>query len=621
MKRFVIILIFITALGLPKLHAQSRSDTAEIKNLLKEFNILWEKHDYEKAMLVAKKTKYKAELIKDSLNLANALNNIGITYNKMGDPAKGNSFSEQSIAILEILKKYKSAAIAKNNFSATLKEQGNIDEAMKMLFQAARFFEDSGDLKRLSSTYNTLGNIYTSQKDKKKALHFLFMSLKLRREVKFEEGIASTLSNLGNVYMMSEQYDSALSYFESSLELKGENSSPEKRANTLSHMGEAYTYLKNFSLAESFYLQSYEIRKETDNKIGIARSLYELGLLYFEQKLFTKSKVYLVKSISAAKEANDKTTRLKCYKMIKDIYRAEKQYKQAFEFAESFIGLNDTLMGKEKQRAITEMEIKYETEKNQHLMREFKLENQNLEAKNNISDIQLKAEKDQNKYMNIGLICLMLIIFLVLVLFFNRMKFARKLDTLMRELHHRVMNNFQVLLSLSSLQRKYISDEYARKIVVSNSNRVTAMMLIHKELYLQKDITKVHIWKYIDDLINNLLIVYEVNHNVKVTYHVDRDIEMDIDKAIILGLLINELATNAFKHAFGANNPYPQLEVGLIRHEGSAFKLRIKDNGPGMLSGNTRSLGMKLAESQVKQLRGELQVTSDNGVCYDIIFK
>ena len=192
----------------------------------------------------------------------------------------------------------------------------------------------------------------------------------------------------------------------------------------------------------------------------------------------------------------------------------------------------------------------------------------------------------------------------------------------MRELHHRVMNNFQVLSSMFQLQLNYLPRDGAYEAMLSNNDRISAMMLIHKDLYLENNITRVNMHDYITSLLQNLLAVHKGARPIKVDYDIAQHIELDVEKAISLGLLTNELVTNALKYAFGAGNTEPRLEISFTLDSDGYYVLVIRDNGPGIQhEGSERSLGLKLADNMVKQLRGTMKREQDHGLCFEIRFR
>jgi two-component sensor histidine kinase len=622
MKQLLFLIFFQLVFLMPGAHAADLPSPSQEQ--LRDSSInLWKLNRYDDALKIVNEAYLLSKRNKDSLFEAKCLNNIGLIYSSKGEPVKSIFYYEQSLSLLRQLKNRQELSVSLLNLGIAYKEQGIYDKALFYLFESSAYFEQVKDFKRLSSAYNTIGNIFRIEENYAKALDYLFHSLRIREQIQFEEGIASSLNNIGTVYKMRGLYDSALSYFQASLELKLVNSRPEKLANTYSQIAEVYAIKNNYELARQYYFDSYKIRKEADNETGIARSLYELGSLYFDNRDFANATTYLLQGVEAAEKVGIKDLLLKCYDKLKQLYEIRHDDSRSLYYANKYILLNDLLLGEQKQRAVTQMEIKYETEKKQYEILALNRENERKKAIYLAQQLQLEAKSNHNRQMVLGIIGLLLIIILLLILFRNKLHFAKKLDMIMREVHHRVMNNFQLLLSLSSLQLDVVREEAARKMVLDNSSRITAMMLIHRELYLDTDITRVNISNYIRLLVDNLLTAYELEEkHIHIHYSISPGVEMNVDKAISLGLLINELITNAFKYAFGPDNVNPQLDITLEKQHDNTYLLQVRDNGPGMIiTDGKKSLGLRLAESQVKRLKGVMKISYASGLTYDISFK
>jgi PAS domain S-box len=194
---------------------------------------------------------------------------------------------------------------------------------------------------------------------------------------------------------------------------------------------------------------------------------------------------------------------------------------------------------------------------------------------------------------------------------------------LLREIHHRVNNNLQIISSLFNLQSNYV-DENSKDILVASQSRVKSMAMIHEKLYQSPDLTRINMKDYIESFVSGLFSLYAVNTGViELQIGVD-DIEMGIDSAIPLGLIINELVTNSLKHAFPDGNEAGIIEISL-RKEGELLTLKIADNGIGLpVTGkieNKKSLGLQLVSNLVNQLDGTMMVSGKNGTEIKVLFE
>jgi PAS domain S-box-containing protein len=195
-------------------------------------------------------------------------------------------------------------------------------------------------------------------------------------------------------------------------------------------------------------------------------------------------------------------------------------------------------------------------------------------------------------------------------------------EALLKEIYHRVKNNLQVVSSLLSLQSRSIVDPDAKKMMIESASRVKAMALVHEMFYRSGNLAKIEIEKYVSNLSKNLLEIYHVNPAlVKLDVDIDT-ISLNLEEAIPCGLIINELLSNAFKHAFPAGKS--GVVTIAIKKRNKNVILTVSDNGVGLPAnmdvGNTATLGMQLIYSLAKQLEGDINLDRTKGTNFTFIF-
>jgi len=196
-------------------------------------------------------------------------------------------------------------------------------------------------------------------------------------------------------------------------------------------------------------------------------------------------------------------------------------------------------------------------------------------------------------------------------------------DLLLKEVHHQVKNNLQVISSIFSLQSQAIADPQALAIFEESQNRISSMALIHEKLYQSEGLANIDFADYIRDLASHLLASYNVNPDrVATDLRID-NIHLTLDSAIPCGLLINELVSNSLKHAFpGDRGGHISIELGAIAP--GTLRLQVTDDGVGLPEGldlaQTNSLGMCLIDSLTRQLAGTLEVANTPGACLRVTF-
>ena len=193
------------------------------------------------------------------------------------------------------------------------------------------------------------------------------------------------------------------------------------------------------------------------------------------------------------------------------------------------------------------------------------------------------------------------------------------IETLLKELNHRVKNNLQLVSSLLQKQANLSTDSSAKVALLDTKNRLLSLILLHQRLYGNENTTQIFMPKYLKELAESILISYHSIEEEDIIYDTD-DVWLDVELAISIGLMANELITNSFKHAFD-NISEPKLFISFKRDR-TNFILRIKDNGVGMnKNSESSSFGMELIELLTKQLKGKLEKeSSSNGCTFTLTF-
>lgn len=201
----------------------------------------------------------------------------------------------------------------------------------------------------------------------------------------------------------------------------------------------------------------------------------------------------------------------------------------------------------------------------------------------------------------------------------------REKEMLLKEVHHRVKNNLQTVSSLLRMQGREIDDDSVKSLIRSSQNRVVCMAMVHEMLYMREDLAKIEYRSYVQDL-GNYLVKSIKGPESKIRLKIDiPEIELGIDTAIPLGLLINEAVTNALKYGF-KDQEEGEISIALEKENKTEYILRIGDNGVGfpeeVTPASTKSLGLKLIHNLTRQLKGSvIRDTSIKGTNYVIRFQ
>ena len=196
-------------------------------------------------------------------------------------------------------------------------------------------------------------------------------------------------------------------------------------------------------------------------------------------------------------------------------------------------------------------------------------------------------------------------------------------EILLKEIHHRVKNNLQIIYSLLSLQFEHVQDEQVLDMLRDSKHRVRSMALIHEKLYRSQDLAKIDFGEYVNALTTDLLNSYTLSFSaLNLKTRVD-GVHLSVDTAVPCGLIVNELVTNCLKYAF-PDAQEGEINIELQKNRGDEFTLIVGDNGIGLPKEfdfrNTDSLGLQLVNSLAAQLDGAVELDRTNGTTFTITF-
>ena len=196
-------------------------------------------------------------------------------------------------------------------------------------------------------------------------------------------------------------------------------------------------------------------------------------------------------------------------------------------------------------------------------------------------------------------------------------------ELLLREIHHRVKNSLQIISSLLSLQASEFDDNLIIEKYKESENRIHTIALIHENLYQSTDISNIDFKNYLEILIDDIMYSYKVDREMIKTVLDLNDYELGIETAIPVGLIINELVSNALKHAFKSGEK-GEIKIVLEKYD-DIYTLTVQDNGIGLPDEihpeNSKSLGLMLVNALVTQLDSKMSFEVKNGTSFKIIFK
>lgn len=544
---------------------------------------------------------------------ADNLNNLGVIHLQVGNLDSSIYYLSEAHGEFEKLKDTAKSTILEINLGLLYMDKALYEKSLGYLLAASYHMEKSEPDVNLAVCYTNIGIIYTKTDYPYRALNYHKRALAVRQKLNLEQGISASLNNIGNVFVSLNQYDSALTNFKKCLEIKRELNDKRGEGICLNNMGELLVKMGDLQEAEILLKQALSIRLRTQEKGGQVNSRNNLGHVYLLRG-------NLMGAERELKLGEEMATSLGLLEQLKTNYelqirlhRKKENFDKALRYSELLLTLKDSILNQEKAKSLAEMQTRYESVKKED--RIALLEKERL-----LQTVEL----ERRQIWIISLVGGMALTAIIGLLIYYNLRTVRKnkvhIELLLKELHHRVKNNLQILSSLLSLQSQQLTDDSALKAVKSSESRINAMALIHRKLYTVDQNRTVDIKEYITELIEYLVYSYGYHEkNFKLDLDIN-EISIDVDKAIPLGLILNELISNAFKHAY-QNQPNPSLFINLAYPDAHELNIRIRDNGAGMPpvdEKQRKTFGMKIVATLIKELKGSLNVKSENGTTYDL---
>lgn len=536
------------------------------------------------------------------------LNDLGLMHDHIGEPDSAIWYFEHALLLQRKLKDNRRAGNTLVNMGIYYKDRGFYEESLQASFDAAIKLEPYPWSRELASCYNTIGTVYGKVRNYEQALLYLRKSLQIRRTIGYQRGVGLSYNNLGNVFVTLKQYDSALHYFTLSLQVKQALNDKAGTASTLHNIGEVYYNRGEYILAEARFHESLGWKERIQDPVGIALTLTALGRTALARHQLNDAQVYLSRGETIAVRVKALDVLRDNYAVQQELYEVWKDPHRALEYSRKLLLVSDSILSVRKSEELSEKNISY------------KIRQQVQGLQNTLA---LQDAEIQNKRLWIGgLILGVILLSIIGALITNQWRTVdrskKRVEILLQELHHRVKNNLQMLSSVFTLQAEMVTDATALEAIRSSEGRVNAMALIHRKLYNKSDNHRIELNSYITELTESIAhsfrgrqVAPKLNISIPTIY-------LDVDKSISIGLIVNELVTNAFKYAFD-NTPQPKLHIA-VSILASKLLITIQDNGHGMADApaSAHSFGLKLVNILVRDLKGGVTVDVQDGTTFTI---
>jgi two-component system, sensor histidine kinase PdtaS len=485
-----------------------------------------------------------------------------------------------------------------NSFISTVYDELNIEDSSRVY--AIKALTTAEKLKSIAWINNVGPDVVKGYNDSNRPFEALRLMKRLLTSYgrpKDENTWALYMSHYVNSYRMLNQFDKAQPYCDSILRYAA-------LPGTLLHYR-----MCMYGEAMKFYLSSHQY-----DKGRMIVSKYKSAIAkYYRPKLTTEA-----------------------YNLVFQLDTAQHLYDKAVEDILQRDIVKDTIYSQAKAKEIEQIRIEYETSEKERsiesLQKEAQLQNKVIDQSTQVRDYAIAGA---------------VLLFGLLAVTFNRYrlkqrnnrqlqvkqmeisnknaqleKLLHENEWLLKEVHHRVKNNLQVVMSLLNSQSSYLKDAEAVNAVTQSKNRVQAMSLIHQKLYKTENVSTINMPDYIRELVDYLRDAGRPG--LYIVFHIDiASVELDVMEAVPVGLILNEAITNSCKYAFPEGHKNT-ITVKLNRVGENELTLYISDNGVGLPTDYDKKLGnsfgMLLIRGMVEDLSGKMKIENDNGVGYTISF-
>ncbi|WP_339627638.1 histidine kinase dimerization/phosphoacceptor domain -containing protein [uncultured Maribacter sp.] len=494
--------------------------------------------------------------------------------------------------------------------------RGQLDKAADYALKSLDLGEKLNDKKATAIAYSDLSNLFWKQGKFESGVKYGLSSLKL-----FEAwGITDldydfTLYVTGNNYLALEDYENARKYYEHSIIIGERYGFYNNLSDVYISLVDLYTYLREFENAMEAGRNAVKYAELLENNFMIMRSWLAIGKMQNKKGNCAEAIEGLKKSITVATEDfGDAYFLSEAYNELGRAYAKNNDYKNAYSSFSVYDSLKNEVFTAEADLRFSQLRTEFDVAQKESTIV--------------LQQTQIKKQQTRQHLIIIITILLLLLLLLAYKAISNNIKKNKLLQNknaekefLLKEIHHRVKNNLEIVSSLLSLQAARIVDPKILDAIEQSQQRVHSMGMIHQKLYLGEKLATVEMKDYFINLSDYIIHSYGKNDQVAINLEMD-ELELDVDMAISIGLIVNELITNSLKYAF------PDDRKGIIhlalKKKADLFVLQVKDNGIGMPTDtqvNGTGFGTHLVDLLVKQLDGKMILVTNQGTSVRIQFQ
>ncbi len=489
--------------------------------------------------------------------------------------------------------------------------------------QKAKEYNDTS--MQMCRIYNSIGRIYYNLTEYQTALDYFKKGAEVANRYHDILNLLWVSGNATNCYIKLKNYPEALRFLQTNI--KESDVKDDNAKNMLSGMYlQIYIEMKDLKRAQRY---NDELNSRKPTTIDVLPVLAQVKY-YTAIGQFNRATALMVVFDSMVRPHSDLITRRSCQLFWFTLDSAKGNYPGAIAHIQEYIRLNDSLSAMNKKDIIETLKIEYEVANKDQ---DIKIKAQSIEL--------LQKNLDHSRLVRNMIIGGILLLVIALALVFYQYRGKQKINKeiqakngmlqqlvdekewLLKEIHHRVKNNLQTIVSLLESQSSYLIDG-ALEAARDSQNRVYSMSLIHQKLYLTDNVASINMSTYLPELINYLKDCTGTRQRILFDLDIE-PVEIHVSQAVPVGLILNEAITNAIKYAFDEEKPGNRIAIAMKKTEGDLVRLVISDNGKGLPEKfdpvRSGGLGIKLMKGLTKDIDGNFEITHSNGTTITVTFK
>jgi len=547
---------------------------------------------------------------------------IGTSYQILGEQDSSRLYLNKGISIVEEIQD--SAFFFRTHF---IKGVMAFDDEQYITaldyFQKAEGYSDLAKNSAMIKGESLLmqARTYWVLDNKNQALAYALAGLKTLDEKK----LIST-SSVYRIYVAGYQmgvsdFTSAIANYQKALEYFKDKDRPNEKIQIFSGLAHAHIRTWNLKAAEEYLEKAKSLLGQVESEDIKLSYFMNNARLNIVKGNYQVARENLNTALNMAIRIGQDAERLSVLKIFIELEDAQNDLEGKLKFTERYHHLKDSLFSLMQSNLALDYESRYSKREQEKSIAE-------LNMVNDVQSLKLEQQQKQIYWTSFLILGLLTLLYMAYRAYVNKKKNEQILNTknleiskalesnqlLLKEIHHRVKNNLQVVSSLLNLQSRQIEDAKAKEIIKSGQDRIKSMALIHQNLQQGEDMVGVSAKTYIQDLVGGLSRSYNLDSDkILVETSVD-DISMEIDKIIPIGLILNELVSNALKYAF-VEGQDGLIKVGLSKQENNIL-LSVEDNGKGLPRNfdldKLKSLGFKIVRSFTNKLKGTIDFPTVN---------